>query len=95
MGQIPLPDILLDRTAALHMPRHENEAQVRGILEKRGVWHARVGVTSRDASLLVEGIRENGAAAGEGERTPRFITIEIARAELESAWREGATEVMT
>ena len=67
--------------------RPENEGAVREILERRGAWHARLGETTGGASLRIEGIRASSADAA----WPR---IEIAREELERAWRGGATEVM-
>jgi selenophosphate synthetase-related protein len=89
--------------------RPESETSVRGILEKRGVWHARIGETTAEPALAIEGIRESPASSGGardassggardassgGAEAARFVTIEIPRSELERAWREGATEVM-
>ncbi len=77
-----------------------NESAVREILERRGVWHSRIGETTGDASLVIERIGGDGsgdgtgAGASAGDRSGRDV-IEITRSELSSVWRGGATEVMT
>ncbi len=60
--------------------RPGDEGAVRAVLEKRGVWHARVGETTSEGSLGIEGL-------GHGR-------VSVGRAELSSAWLSGAARSM-
>ena len=57
-----------------------SEEAARHVLERRGVWFARLGETAAETSLIV---------AGAGQRD-----IVVSLSDLESAWTHGATEVM-
>jgi hypothetical protein len=57
-----------------------SEEAARHVLERRGVWFARLGETAAELSLIV---------AGAGQRD-----IVVSLSDLESAWTHGATEVM-
>ena len=56
------------------------EAQARVILERRGVWFRRIGQTTAERSLVIEGVSGGPLVVGRGA--------------LARAWTNGATEVM-
>ncbi len=57
-----------------------DEDDVTAVLERRAVWHARVGETTEEKALVIDGL-ECGR-------------VSVGRAELASAWSSGAKRYM-